>query len=194
MQYPLDLTFKKLALAPQLSVTDSSGRLIFYVKQKLFKLKEAVTVFADAGQTQPLYYIKADRVMDFAARYHFTDQTGTSLGAVKRQGMRSIWKAHYDLLAGDATVMTIQEENAWVKVIDSLVGDIPVIGLFSGYLFHPAYLVSRPNGPVVMRLEKRPAFFEGRFRIEKHGQLDEVEETRALLGLLMMVLLERQRG
>ena len=51
MQYPLELKFKVLALAPQISVTDAGGQQIFYVKQKLFKLKEAVTVFARASAT-----------------------------------------------------------------------------------------------------------------------------------------------
>ena len=34
--YPLSLSFKLLALAPQITVTDSSGALLFYVKQKAF--------------------------------------------------------------------------------------------------------------------------------------------------------------
>jgi hypothetical protein len=73
MQFPLTLEFKKVALSPQISVLDASGNLIFYVKQKLFKLKEAITIFADREQTQPLYSINADRVIDFSARYRFKD-------------------------------------------------------------------------------------------------------------------------
>ncbi len=194
MQYPLDLSFKIMALAPQISVTDASGGLVFYVKQKLFKLKEEITVFADAQQTQPLYKINADRVLDFSARYHFTDVNGTDLGSVKREGMRSLWRAHYDIFEGDALVMTIREENPWVKVLDGLFGQIPFIGMFSGYLFHPAFLVSRTDGTVVMRLKKQPAFLEGKFTIEKQAELDEGRETRVLLSLLMMLLLERSRG
>jgi hypothetical protein len=45
-----------------------------------------------------------------------------------------------------------------------------------------------------MRLSKQPAFMEGRFRIEKLGVMSEPDETRAVLGFLMMVLLERRRG
>lgn len=194
MQYPLDLSFKIMALAPQISVTDASGGLVFYVKQKLFKLKEEITVFADAQQTQPLYKINADRVLDFSARYHFTDVNGTDLGSVKREGMRSLWRAHYDIFEGDALVMTIREENPWVKVLDGLFGQIPFIGMFSGYLFHPAFLVSRTDGTVVMRLKKQPAFLESKFTIEKQAELDEGRETRVLLSLLMMLLLERSRG
>lgn len=193
-QYPLELSFKILALAPQVSVTDANGQLLFYVRQKLFKLKESVTVFADVEQTRPIYMLSADRVFDWSARYNFTDEYGNDLGAVKRQGMRSLFKAHFDILEGDTPIMTLQEENPWVKFIDELVGQIPIVGLFTGYLFHPAYLVSRPDGQVVMRLEKLPAFLEGKFRIENKMPLDEREEIRVLLSLLMMLLLERSRG
>jgi len=194
LNYPLDISFKVVALAPQISVTDASGNLVFYVKQKLFKLKEAVTVFADAQQTQPLYTMSADRVLDFSARYNFADQQGMPLGAVKRHGMKSLWKARYDILDSDAVVMDIQEENPWVRVVDSLIGQIPIVGMFSGYMFHPAFLVSRPDETVVMRVQKQPAFFEGKFTIEKKAELAEADEKRVLLSVLMMLLLERTRG
>lgn len=194
MQYPLELNFKIMALAPQISVTDANGSQVFYVKQKLFKLKEAVTVFADQQQTQPLYSINADRIIDFSAQYHFTDQAGMPLGSVKRDGMKSLWRARYNVLNGASPGVTIQEENAWVRVIDGVVGEIPLIGLVSGYLFHPAYLVNREDGTTLMRLEKQPAFFESKFSIVKLADMQPSEETRVLLSLLMMVLLERSRG
>ena len=194
MEYPLDLSFKLLSWGPQISVTDAGGNLVFYVKQKALKLKEAVTVFADVEQTQTLYTMSADRVLDFSARYNFADQAGTGLGSVKRQGVKSLWKSHFDIMDGETVVLTIQEENPWVKILDALFTSIPIVGMFSGYVFHPAYLVSRPEGGVVMRLEKLPAFFEGKFKIEKKTDLEATEETRALLSLLMMLLLERARG
>lgn len=194
MNYPLKLSFKILAIARQLSVIDSTGRLVFYVKQKAFKLKETVTVFADEAQQQPLYAINADRVIDFSARYHFTDQRGASLGSVKRQGMKSLWRSRYDIMDGEQVLMTIQEVNPWAKVLDGLFGEIPIVGMFSGYVFHPSYDVTRPNGGTVLRLTKEPAFLEGKFRIEKLGPMNEQEELRALLSLLMMVMLERARG
>jgi hypothetical protein len=194
MNYPLTLSFKLIALAPQISVTDASGQLVYYVRQKLFKLKESVGVFADTQQTQTLYTINADRIIDFSARYNFADRQGIGMGAVKRRGMRSLWSSHYDIFDGDMTTMTIKEENPWVKVVDGLVGEIPIVGMFTGYLFHPAYLVSRPDGTVVMRLQKEPAFFESKFIIEQKSPLSEAEEQRVLLSLLMMVLLERSRG
>jgi len=194
MNYPLNLSFKLLALASQIYVRDAGGNVVLYAKQKMFKLKEAITIFADEGQTQPLFTINADRVLDFSARYHFAAMNGSPLGSIKRQGMKSIWKARYDIMEGENVVLNIQEENGWVKVLDALIGEIPVVGMFTGYLFNPTYLVARVDGTPVMRLSKEPAFFEGKFKLEMIGQLHPQEEMRTVLGVLMMLLLERSRG
>jgi len=195
MNYPVSLSFKLLALASQIYIRDSGGNLIGYVKQKLLKLKEDINVYADEQQTQHLFNIKADRVLDFSARYNFTDNRGNHIGAIKRQGMRSIWKANYEVYDGsDNQVLQIHEESAWVKVVDALVGEIPVIGMFTGYLFNPAFIVSRMDGTTVARLQKQPAFFESKFELERKSQISDDEETRVLLATLTMTLLERSRG
>jgi uncharacterized protein YxjI len=194
MNYPLQLTFKTLAIAQQLSATDATGKLVFYVKQKAFKLKEDVTVFGDEAQTQPLFHIRAEKMLDFNARFNFTDAEGKVVGAVKRKGMKSLWKTHYEIFEGENVLLTINEENPWIKVLDGLLGEVPVLGLLTGYFFNPAYLVTRSDGTLVLRLKKQPAFFEGRFLIEKYVEFQPGEEARALLGLIMMVLLERRRG
>jgi len=195
MNYPLKLSFKLLALASQIYIRDSSGNLIGYVKQKLLKIKEDINVFADEQQTRHLFNIKADRVIDLSARYNFTDSAGRAIGAIKRKGMRSIFKANYEIFDGTGVqVMQIHEENGWIKVMDSLVGELPVIGMFTGYFFNPSYIVERTNGTAVARLKKQAAFFEGVFELESLSQLSEDEETRVLLSVLTMTLLERSRG
>jgi uncharacterized protein YxjI len=194
IQYPLTLSFKILALASQFSVTDANGRVIAWAAQKMFRLKEAVSIFSDSSRTDVLYTIKADRVIDIGARYHFTDGQGNPLGSVQRQGMRSIWRAQYDILETTNVGMKIREENPWTKVADGVLGAIPFGEFFTGYLFHPAYLVSRPDGTAVMRIKKEAAFFESRFSIERIAPMEHAEEQRVLLSLIMLVLLERRRG
>ena len=194
MNYPLQLSFEILSIARKLSVVDAAGNLSFYVKQKAFKLKESVTVFADAEQRLPLYELAADRVIDFSASYHFKDTRGIHIGTVRRKGMKSLWRARYDIVNGGGPVMTIQEANPWAKVFDTLMCEIPVLGMFSGYVFHPEYVVARADGRPVMRLKKEPAFFQGKFSIDKLDFVSEDEEKRILLSLIMMVLLERHRG
>jgi len=195
MNFPLSLSFKLLALANQIYVRDADGNLLGYVKQKMFKLKEDINIFADEQQTQMLFNIKADRMIDWSANYSFTDSRGNYLGSIKRQGMRSIWKANYDVFdpAGNQ-VYKIQEENGWVKVGDALFGELPLIGMLSGYVFHPAYILSRMDGTPIAHLKKEPAFFEGKFKVMNLAPLSTEDETRIVLSFLMMLLLERRRG
>lgn len=197
LQYPLALSFKIVALAPQIFVRDAAGREIVYVKQKLLKLKEKVRVFTDSSQSQQAYEINADRWLDWSARYTFTDSMGQVVGAIRRLGMRSLWKATYEIQ--DATgqpVFLIEEANPWAKVIDGLLGEIPIIGIFTGYFIHPKYDVKRAgSGQPALHVSKHRSFLESRFEIENTGgMLSPHEEVPAVLGLLMMVLLERERG
>ena len=195
MSYPLTIRFKVLAIARQLSVEDSAGRLLMYVKQKAFKLKEAITVYADEQQTRPLYQIKADRIIDFSATYNISDESGTTLGSIRQQGMRSIWRTRYDIVRGGSVVFHVQEENPWSKVGDHFLGEIPVLGFFAGYLFHPRYLISTADGTPVLRTTKQPAFFEGRFLVERvPAQLTPEDERLLLIGSVTVVMLEKNRG
>ncbi len=195
MNFPLSLSFKLLALANQIYVRDANGNLLGYVKQKMFKLKEDINIFADEQQTQLLFNIKADRMIDWSANYSFTDSRGNYLGSIKRQGMRSIWKANYDVFdSQNNQVYKIHEENGWVKVADALFGELPIVGILSGYVFNPSYIVERMDGTPVAHLKKQPAMFEGKFILTNLSPLSTEEETRVVLGVLMMSLLERRRG
>ncbi|OGN28759.1 MAG: hypothetical protein A3A33_03180 [Candidatus Yanofskybacteria bacterium RIFCSPLOWO2_01_FULL_49_25] len=195
MNYPLHLRFKVLTLGKRIFISDQAGTMIMYAKQKMFKLKEEVHVFGDEAQTQHKYNINADRIIDFSPKYSFTDVNHLPLGSVRRQGMKSLWRAHYDITTTEATAMTISQENPWTNVFDSIFSQLPIIGMFAGYLFHPTYIVKTSDGRDVMRLRKQPAFLEGYFTIEKlDASLTEQDETSVLLSLFTVVLMERTRG
>ena len=204
IKYPLDMRFefhtlnpdakiKVSILVPQISVRDAGGELLFYVKQKLFELKEKVTVFADQEQTQALYRILANRIIDFSANYSISDTAGTHIGTVRRKGLRSMWKATYEICSQDQTkpLFTLREKSFLVRAIDSFIGEFPFIG---GLIFNPTYLVRDMDGALVMKLIKRPSWLELKFRIEKVKALSHKDEELLLLSLLMVTLLERTRG
>ena len=196
IEYPLTLSFKVLALASQATVTDAAGRTVLYTKQKMFKFREHVEIWTDPSQGTRLAEIKANKVIDWSARYFSTDAQGGEIGSVGRRGWRSMWKAHYETFnPGDSSPdFSIKEENAWIKVADSIIGDLPLIGMFSGYFLHPSYLATRSNGSPAMRMTKQAAFWEGRFRIDKLGEMTAREELNLFLSFMMLVMLERRRG
>jgi hypothetical protein len=194
IQYPLMLSFKVIAFNPQVRVTDATGRVVAYGKQKALKFKEDITIFADEEQQRPLFRVHADRVIDWGARYSILDASGAHAGALQREGARSLWRATYHILdRHDANIGVIHEESGWTKMGDGLLSEIPVVGLLAGYLFNPAYLVD-VRGETVFYLKKQPAFLEGSFRVEQRKEVTPDEGPLLLAGTLLAVMLERWRG
>lgn len=192
--YPLELGFKIATMGTRVRITDATGRLIAYVRKKKFRIKEDVGVYADEGQRELLFRIKADRAWDFGAKYSISDSNGKFLGAIRQEGARSLWKRYYIL--SDATgngVGSIHEENPMVKVLNGLMESLPLGDALGGLFFNPAYLADL-RGQSVLRIKKERSVFEGRFSVEKLGDFSEQEEEVLLASLIMMVLLERDRG
>ena len=203
MQYPLQLTFKILAVAPQIRVTDATGASLMYVHQKAFKLKEAVTVYRDDTKQAALYTIGADRVLDFNAVYRIRDGLGREVGALARKGRRSLWRARYDVLDDEGrSVYRIHEDDVWKKVLDSVFRQFGALGGIFSYFVNPSYTVEADDpataereGDPVVRLQKEPAWFEGRFSIDAlDPSLDARQQELVVVALIMMVLRERARG
>ncbi len=197
LRFPLDFRFKILTLAPQITVTDSTGSEVCYIRQKAFKLRESVTVFRDSTQGAILGKIEADRIIDWSARYTFQDPDGQPFGAVGRRGARSLWRSHYDIFenaTSQQASMSIQEESVMMRMLDNVLGEIPILGIFTGYFFNPTYAILNAEGVLVARLRKRAAFLDKFFTLEKFADLSAEQELEILLSCLMMTLLERNRG
>ena len=195
MQFPLNFTFKITTISNDFRVNDATGADVAFVRRKLFKLKEEVQVFNDESRSQLNFTVKANKWLDFSASYVFYDNQERELGRIVRRGWKSLWKSSYDIYdENQKQDFSVNEENPLIKVFDGLFGDIPILGMFTGYFFNPTYLVTRPDGTAIARLSKEKSFFGRRFSVDKLAEFETGEENRLLLGLMMMILLERQRG
>lgn len=195
LKFPIHFSFKIGTFANDFTAKDVDGRTVAYVKQKLFKLKEAITIYSDENKTRVDYTIAANQWLDFSAAYAFKDAKGTSIGKVARKGWSSIWKANYEIIdQNDKLQYRVSENNPWVKVLDSVVGEIPVLGFFTGYMFHPTYNVTNLRDEVIVKLKKQPSFFGKEFKLELVKPIDNDDDERIMLGLMMLILLERRRG
>jgi hypothetical protein len=194
LSYPLDLSFKIVTIGTRIKIKDSAGRQVAYVRKKKFKLKEDVGVYTDETQSRLLFRMKADRMLDFSARYAISGPDGHPMGAVGRRGMKSLWSSAYALEDAYGTEAgSIREENPWTKVLDGVMESLPLGDALGGLFFNPAYLAEL-YGKDVLHIQKQPSVLESSFRIDKLADLSEDEEDLLLAGLIMMVLLERDRG
>lgn len=195
IHFPVTFEFNISTLANDFTARDSSGKTIAYVRQKMFKLKEDISVYNDDTKSRLNYKIKADKWLDFSTAYSFFNTEDREFGKVVRKGWKSMWNAHYEIInQHQKQQYVINEENPWIKVLDSVLGEIPILNFFTGYLFNPTYLVKNTQGKTVVKLTKLKSFFGKNFEVTKVGELDNDDDDRVMLALMMFVLLERRRG
>jgi len=190
LNYPLNLSFKLLAINPQVKVTDASGKTVLYLKEKAMSFKIDIRVFSDESQKNQVYQIKADKAIGINIPFSITTPEGTKIGSVQRPGMISLWKATYNISNGSgAQVGVLHEENPWLKVLDNLFSEIP----FVHTLINPAYLVEL-GGKQVLYLKKQPSLTDRQFRLEKRADLSDADEKLLIPSVLLALMLERMRG
>lgn len=197
LTYPLFLKFRISTISNDFVMKDSEKNVLAYARQKLLKLKSDVVIYNNQKKEQELYRIKADKYIAVNMPFTISNADGNAIGKVKRHGMRSIWKARYDIMTpGGDVEYTIKEKSVWTRFWDGLVGEIPIIGYFTGYFLNPTYIVRDDQGNDLYALRKRPSFFGRKFSLDKLNDMpsDSEKEDLIILSLFMMVLLERRRG
>lgn len=192
--YPLSFKFKIGTLSNDFEAKDAFGNTLFYVREKILTWRDQMKVYSDSSKNELLYEIKSNRLIDFQQTFTITNSNGNVVGSVKRKSIRSLWKSTFKLMdENDNHDHTIQEKNAFVKMWDGIFGEIPIIGMLSGYVFNPSYILSTTEGEALFEIRKEPSFFGRKFTVEKLTTSD-VNEERFVLSLALMVLVERRRG
>lgn len=90
------------------------GQLIMYIKHPLFRFREEFMVYADEAQTRPLLRVKSKQIVAINFSYEITDaNTGEVLGAVRKQGLRSIVRDKFILFdASEREIGYAEEQGA----------------------------------------------------------------------------------
>ena len=192
--YPLHFKFKITTFSNDFEATDAHGNTIFYVREKILTWRDQMKVYSDSSKSQLLYEIKSNKLIDFQQTFTITRSDGDVIGKVRRKTLRSLWKSTFRLINSvDEHDYTIQEKNAFVKIWDSIFGEIPIIGVLSGYVFNPSYILFNNSNQALFELKKEPSFFGRKFTVTKLID-DNMDEERMVLSLALMVLNERSRG
>lgn len=96
-----------------------NGELVFYSRQKAFRLKEDIRLYGDENATEEVLTIHARSWLDFAAAYDVVDtKTGEKVGALKRRGFKSMVRDEWIFMdADDNDIGLIQEESQLLALV-----------------------------------------------------------------------------
>lgn len=116
-----------IALTGKVRVYDPSGKIVLYVEQRMFKLREDIRVYADESKTQEILVIKARSIIDFSAAYDILDvRRNEKVGVLRRKGMRSILRDEWEVLdSQDRPVGVMLEDTPGLALLRRLIGLIP---------------------------------------------------------------------
>ncbi len=107
------------ALTGKFRVYDTSGKLLLFSEQKMFKLREDIRVYADESKTREVLTIKARQIIDFSAAYDVVDSaSGQKVGVLRRKGLASILRDEWEVLdANDAPFGKLVEDSMGLALL-----------------------------------------------------------------------------
>jgi len=101
-------------------VYDENGQVLFYSRQKPFKLREDFRVYSDETLTQELLTIKTPQIMDIWATYNVEDPTTREkVGAIKRKALVSIIRDEWTLFSSEGREIGKLTEKSLIGALAS---------------------------------------------------------------------------
>jgi len=111
----------------------------------------------------------------------------------RRKTLKSFWTATFHIYdANDQHLYTIKERSGFVRMMDGLIGELPVVSFFSGYIFNPKYVLTNAQGQELMEASKEQSFFGRRFKLHQY-QTSEHDQL-FVLSYMMLLISDRNRG
>ena len=166
-------------------VYDKDEKVVFYSKQKAFKLKEDFRIFSDESQTKELLNIKTPQILDFGAKYFVQDTTnGEAVGALKRKGLKSLFKDEWLLFSNDEKeIGKLTEKSTMGAILSRFINLIP-----------QKYVISTSDGREVADIRQHFNPFVLRYTMTI-SQSEQLIDPRLLIaaGILLCGIERRQR-
>ncbi|MEM1098032.1 MAG: hypothetical protein AAGH92_04520 [Planctomycetota bacterium] len=105
---------------------DDDGNVVLYAKQKRFRIREDMRLYADDSQDVEILRIGTTSIFDIAGTYAITDSlTDTTLGALRRKALKSIVRDEWLLLdEHGAEVGNILEDSPMAAIGRRILGDL----------------------------------------------------------------------
>lgn len=151
-------------------------RIVGFSKQKAFKLKEDIRVYADESLRQELLNVRARQIVDFSAAYDIIDsETNQKVGAARRKGFRSMLRDSWELLdADDRPIAQLREDSAAMAMVRRFVTNL---------IPQSFHLEDGGGRPIVFRQRFNPFVYKLGVEIPQGAILD----RRLILGTAVLI-------
>lgn len=192
VKFPLFLSFRPFSPTSNLILEDSNGSPVAFVKQKMHKLPERISVHSDETRWIKLVDMKRKEGSDGTIRYLISNPSQQCLGSIESPsfGVKNPASKLIHYTVSDETgsaVFAIQLKNPMARTIDRYLGKLPFVCAAINLAFRLSHVASRAGGEDAVRLRKRVHLFGGRFAIELLSDDLSEEEQKLLIYAFIVV-------
>lgn len=108
---------KTITVGNKYWLENQNGTIIGFCKQKLFKLKEDIRIYTDENESQELFRIKQEQIMDAWGNFAVIDSNNNKLGFVKRNIISAFAKDTWELYNTSNQMVGKIEETSTANAI-----------------------------------------------------------------------------
>jgi hypothetical protein len=114
----------------------AAGQPVAFVRQKKLALKEDIRFYADEGQSEELFRIKARAVMEFSGRYDVTTPAAERIGVLGKVFGKSLLRSTWSIMDAQEQQLAIAKERSQFWAIVRRGVDLIPYGDFIPIVFH----------------------------------------------------------
>ena len=173
-------------LGNKFHIYDMQQNLCFFVQQKAFKLKEAITVYRDEGKSHEVMTIQARSIMDISATYDVTDaQSGEALGALQRQGLKSMLRDEWHILDVEGNrIGEIMEDSMALAVVRRFLSNLV-----------PQAFTATVNGQLAAQFQQNFNPFVAKYEIDlSQAEQNGLDKRLAIAAVVLLLAIEGKQN
>jgi uncharacterized protein YxjI len=114
----------------------AAGQPVAFVRQKKLAIKEDIRFYADEGETDELFRIKARALMELGGRYDVTTPAGEKVGVLEKVFGKSLLRSTWRILDGAEQELAVAKERSQFWAIARRVVDLIPYGAAVPIVFH----------------------------------------------------------
>lgn len=142
-------------LGAKFHIYGPDGQLVFFSKQKAFKLKEDIRLYSDESMQTEVLSIQARQIMDFSVAYDIFDPIqGVKVGALKRKGWSSMIQDSWIIMDGnDQEIGKISEDSTLLALLRRFVVNLIPQSFIGEARGQQVFRFSQRFNPFVLKID-----------------------------------------
>jgi hypothetical protein len=158
-----------------------AGSPVAYVRQKKLAVKEDIRFYADEGETQELFRLKARSVLDFGGSRYDVLVGEDRIGVLRHKFRESLYRSTWHIGGPDEQDVGIARESSTaIGIVRRVVDFVPYVGEFIPIPYNFEIVV---GGEVVGRMNRRFARVRDQYILDLAGDPDRTIDRRVAVAL-----------